>query len=71
MNRSDLIAPETYNIVNEIERHAADETKEAIIFEDVDGNVETITYAKLIQNSNKVGNIFKAQGLQKVTKYLL
>lgn len=71
MNRSDLIAPETYNIVNEIERHAADETKEAIIFEDVDGNVETITYAKLIQNSNKVGNIFKAQGLQKGDKVLI
>lgn len=71
MNRSDLIAPETYNIVNEIERHAADETKEAIIFEDVDGNVQTITYAKLIQNSNKVGNIFKAQGLQKGDKVLI
>ncbi|MBO3061451.1 acyl-CoA synthetase MbcS [Mammaliicoccus fleurettii] len=71
MKNSDLIAPETYNIVNEIEKHTADESKEAIVFEDVEGKVQTITYSKLIKNANRVGNIFKEHGLKKGDKVLI
>ncbi|PHK48481.1 acyl-CoA synthetase MbcS [Staphylococcus edaphicus] len=71
MNKNDLIAPETYNIVSEIEKYAADETKKAVIFEDAAGDTNTITYEQLIKNANKIGNIFLNYGLQKGDKVLV
>ncbi|WP_323703776.1 acyl-CoA synthetase MbcS [Mammaliicoccus sp. Dog046] len=71
MKNANLIAPDKYNIVHEIEKHTSNTSKEAIIFEDVDGNVQTITYAELIKNANKVGNIFKSHGLKKGDKVLI
>ena len=31
MNKSDLLAPEKYNIISEIEKYASDSSKKAII----------------------------------------
>ena len=33
MKQSSLLAPETYNIVSEIEKHVSDQDKNAIIYE--------------------------------------
>ncbi|MEB8093056.1 acyl-CoA synthetase MbcS [Mammaliicoccus lentus] len=71
MDNSNLIAPETYNIVNEIEKYAVDQTKEAIVFEDISGDVQHITYSDLMKNANKVGNVFKNNGLKKGDKILI
>ncbi|MGO1420083.1 MAG: acyl--CoA ligase, partial [Staphylococcus equorum] len=65
MNKQDLIAPETYNIVSEIEKFTADQSKKAVIFENEAGENREITYNDLIKNANKVGNMFLKYGLKK------
>jgi acetyl-CoA synthetase len=71
MNKKDLVAPDTYNIVSEIEKYTADENKKAIIFENAEGETQSITYNQLIKNANKVGNMFLKHGLQKGDKVLV
>ncbi|SUM81524.1 acetate-CoA ligase [Staphylococcus saprophyticus] len=58
MDKKDLIAPEQYNIVSEIEKFATDAMKKAVIFEDASGETKEITYKQLIKHANKVGNMF-------------
>ena len=65
MNKPDLVAPRSFNIVSEIEKYAQDESKVAIIFEDNAGNETKVTYADLIRKSNRMGNLFKQHGLKK------
>src|SRR5699024_45948 len=71
MNKKDLIAPETYNIVSEIEKFASNQNKKAVIFEDEAGEKKEITYNDLIKNANKVGNMFLNHGLKKGDKVLI
>ncbi len=71
MNKKDLVAPDTYNIVSEIEKYAADENKKAIIFENAEGETYSITYDQLVKNANQVGNMFLKHGLQKGDKVLV
>lgn len=71
MNRESLIAPETYNVVTEIEKYAGDPDRKALQWEDDQGHQEEITYAELITNANKIGNAFKEEGLQKGDKVLI
>lgn len=65
MKREDLLAPEIYNIVDEIEKYVGDEKKLALMVHDEVGNIEKITYRELIQRANKVANLFKKEGLNK------
>lgn len=65
MNRDHLIAPERYNLVSEIERYATNPEKLALKWESEEGQTKEITYHQLIQNSNKIGNVFLNHGLQK------
>ena len=71
MKKSDLVAPERYNIVEEIEKYAVDTSKQAIAYEDDQGNTDSITYANLIKNANKIGHVFSNHGLQKGDKVLI
>ncbi|MCD8879100.1 acyl-CoA synthetase MbcS [Staphylococcus kloosii] len=71
MKKSDLVAPERYNIVEEIEKYAVDTSKQAIAYEDEAGNTDSITYANLIKNANKIGHVFSNHGLQKGDKVLI
>lgn len=71
MNKKDLVAPDTYNIVSEIEKYTADENKKAIIFENAEGETYSITYDQLVKNANQVGNMFLKHGLQKGDKVLV
>lgn len=71
MKREDLVAPEGYNIVMEFEKYAEDPTRLAVIFEDEDGNKRDITYKNLIENANRIGNIFLEHGLKKGDKLLV
>ncbi|MFD2043409.1 acyl-CoA synthetase MbcS [Ornithinibacillus salinisoli] len=72
MKREDLIAPQDYNIVMEMERHAAlAPTRKALIWEDDTGNSREITYDQLLKNVNKIGNAFLNSGLQKGDKVLI
>ncbi|GIO24489.1 acyl-CoA synthetase MbcS [Oceanobacillus sp. J11TS1] len=71
MKKSDLIAPEWYNITSEFEKYAADEERKAIILEEENGDTKEITYRNLIKNANKVGNILLKQGLKYGDKLLI
>ncbi|GEL05143.1 acyl-CoA synthetase MbcS [Rummeliibacillus stabekisii] len=65
MKREELIAPEVYNLVREIEKYAAEPTKTALRFENEHGSTDTITYKALIQKANQMANVFASHGLQK------
>ncbi|MEW9676972.1 acyl--CoA ligase [Lentibacillus sp. L22] len=71
MNREDLIAPKNYNIVMEMERYAKVSDREALIWQDDQGNYERKTYAQLMQNANRIGNVFLDNGLKKGDKVLV
>jgi len=61
----DLIAPEKYNLVSEFEKYADDPGRLALKWESDTGETKQITYAELIKNANKIGNIFSKYGLKK------
>ncbi|TMU85920.1 AMP-binding protein [Bacillus sp. BHET2] len=65
MKREELIAPEMYNLVEEVERFASDEQKLAIKWENEEGLKEEITYSQLLKDVNKIGNVFSSRGLEK------
>src|SRR5690625_1131970 len=71
MKKEDLIAPDDYNIVMEMERYATDTTRKALIWQDESGTTKEITYADLMKNANKIGNAFLEGGLQKGDKILV
>lgn len=65
MERKDLLAPEKYNLVSEVEQYTKDEHKLAIKWENEAGDLQEVTYKQLILNANKVGNLLYESGLQK------
>lgn len=65
MNKQDLIAPYEYNLVSEFEKYSSDEEKLALIWESESGETKTSTYKKLIQQANKIANVFIRKGLKK------
>ncbi|WP_100331853.1 acyl-CoA synthetase MbcS [Bacillus xiapuensis] len=65
MRREGLLAPETYNIVMEIEKFAKDPNRVALKWENEAGERKEITYAALTKAANKIGNVFKEYGLKK------
>jgi acetyl-CoA synthetase len=65
LERIDLIAPEKYNLVSEMEKFALDPLKVAIKWENEDGQTEEVTYQNLLKNVNKIGNVFIKDGLHK------
>ena len=71
MNKTDLIAPATYNIVNEMEKYADGSGKKAIVWLDEEGNREECTYDDLMKNVNKIGNAFMKNGLRRGDKVLV
>lgn len=65
MEQKDLIAPQRYNLAEEIRRFASGEDRTALIYEDEQGNKNTITYDALVKRANKVSQALQAQGLEK------
>ncbi|MBQ0139644.1 MAG: acyl--CoA ligase [Kurthia sp.] len=65
MKREDLLAPEHYNLVTEIEQFANGEGNIAVHYEDAEGLVKDITYDELILQANRLANVFQQHGLQK------
>ncbi|WP_226667016.1 acyl-CoA synthetase MbcS [Metabacillus litoralis] len=63
MVKEELLAPSKYNLVEEIEKYAADPTKVALRFENEQGDKSEITYHSLIERVNKIGNALINQGL--------
>jgi acetyl-CoA synthetase len=65
LERKDLIAPEKYNLVSEMEKFAKDPTNIALKWENEKGQTEEITYEELLKKVNKMGNVFIEKGLSK------
>jgi acetyl-CoA synthetase len=65
MNREELLAPSTYNVVMEVEKYAKDPLKLAILWEDEDGKKLQLSYEKLMNQANKIANVFNEAGLRK------
>lgn len=65
MRREDLLAPKTYNIVDEIEKYAKNSSKIALMIHHESGQIEKVSYEKLIKKANRVANLFKRNGLNK------
>lgn len=71
VNREELIAPNEYNIVMEVEKWAQNSERIALIWEDEGGNRRQISYGQLLNNINKIGNVFIESGLKKGDKLLV
>jgi acetyl-CoA synthetase len=71
MDKSQLLAPLQYNIVQEVEKFAKDPAKVALKWENEQGNTDEITYLQLIKRVNQIGNVLCKKGLQKGDKILV
>lgn len=71
MERQDLIAPNDYNIVMEMEKYAGTGSRKALIYENEAGETSEITYTELMKNVNRIGNVFADNGLEKGDKILV
>ncbi|WP_066370760.1 acyl-CoA synthetase MbcS [Neobacillus fumarioli] len=65
MKREDLIAPERYNLVSEVERFAESPDRIALKWESESGDVKQVTYKQLLKQVNRAGNVFTQNGLTK------
>ena len=65
MNRDELVAPEKYNLVSEIEKYANDKSLKALIYINANGEKKEITYEELMNLSNQAANVFMENGLNK------
>lgn len=65
MKREELIAPESYNLVEEVERFATGDGKLAILWENDEGKKQQLTYDELIKRANRAANSFEKAGLVK------
>jgi acetyl-CoA synthetase len=69
MNVNELIAPERYNLTEEIEKHASD--KLALRWENDRGEQKEITYNQLIGQGNQLANALTKLGLAKGDRVLV
>lgn len=63
MNRENLLAPSSYNLVQEFEKYAKDENRLALIWKSEMGETKEITYKELMQLANQAANVFTQSGL--------
>ncbi|WP_281659510.1 acyl--CoA ligase [Halobacillus sp. Cin3] len=71
MNREELIAPERYNVVSEMEKYAGDAERKALLWLNDQGETKEVTYQSLMQRANKIGNAFLDCGLKQGDKILV
>lgn len=71
MKREDLIAPEQYNLVSEIEAFSHDQEKIALHWQDGNGQEAHVTYAALVEEANKIGHVLLNAGFKKGDKIIV
>ncbi len=71
MNDLNFFAPLQYNLINEIEKYAADDQKKALVICSENGDYEELTYKQLLEQSYQIANVFKAHGLKKGDRLLI
>ena len=65
MNREELLAPDSYNLVSEFEKYATGANKRALIYINSNGQQQEITYDELMASANRAANVFIENGLKK------
>lgn len=71
MKREELIAPERYNVVSEMEKYARETGRKALLWLNEQGDQKEVTYEELMKNANKIGNAFLDRGLKQGDKVLV
>jgi acetyl-CoA synthetase len=71
MNQLHLIAPEFYNMAQDIDKFADTPDKIALLWENEEGETKQITYLQLRKESNKLANALKRIGLEKGDKLII
>jgi acetyl-CoA synthetase len=71
MVREELLAPLSYNLVEEIEKYSIDSTRIALKWENEQGEKNEITYRSLLDKVNRIGNALISQGLKIGDKVLV
>ena len=66
-----LIAPAQYNITEELEKYAKDETRQAIRWVDSQGNRRVISYKQLIENMNQYANALTSLNIERGDRVLV
>ncbi|MGD7044883.1 acyl-CoA synthetase MbcS [Jeotgalibacillus proteolyticus] len=66
-----LIAPEQYNITQEVDQYAQDDGRMAIKWTDADGNRRDVSYPELIGRTNQFAQALKKLGIGKGDKVLI
>lgn len=69
MVTNDLIAPEFYNITEELEKFSQDSERQAIRWLNTQQERRTISYVELVQKMNQYAHAFTKKGLQKAIAY--
>ncbi len=60
-----LLAPEQYNITEELERYSQDEKRQAIRWIDAQGNQRIVSYKELVERMNQYANVFTSLNIQR------
>lgn len=71
MEREKLLAPLSYNLVEEIEKYASDSTRVALKWENEQGEKSEITYRSLLDKVNQIGSALISEGLKIGDKVLV
>ncbi|MBD1380131.1 acyl-CoA synthetase MbcS [Metabacillus arenae] len=71
MNKEELIAPEDYNLVSEVEKYSGKASLLAIQWENEQGDKEEITYSELLTRANNIGSALMSKGLTMGDKLLV
>ncbi|WP_029419171.1 acyl-CoA synthetase MbcS [Bacillus sonorensis] len=71
MKREELIAPEKYNAMDEIEKFKSVSNKTALIWEDEAGRKAAWTYEMLIDKANQIGSVLTGSGFKKGDKLIV
>ncbi|WP_312507683.1 acyl-CoA synthetase MbcS [Lysinibacillus sp.] len=71
MVSNDLIAPEFYNITEELEKFSQDSERQAIRWLNTQQERRTVSYVELVQKMNQYANAFTKIGLQKGDRVLV
>ncbi|MFY4774583.1 acyl-CoA synthetase MbcS [Metabacillus sp. RGM 3146] len=71
MNREDLVAADTYNLVEEVEKFAQDPHRIALLWENEEGEKDQISYKELMEKANRIGSALLEGGLMQGDKVLI
>lgn len=66
-----LIAPDQYNITQELEKYASDSLRQAIRWIDAQGTRQVLSYEQLVNHMNQYANALTSLGIQKGDRALV